>query len=341
MGLYNVEKARFAKLEMVSFDDENMREQDLQARLIQDISVISENLLVISDEFGNWADSKRRIDILALDKAANLVVIELKRTEDGGHMELQAIRYAAMVANMTWAHAEAAFAKFIERYALDIDAREKLCKFLGWDEPREDDFAQNVRIILVSADFSKEITTAVLWLNERDLDITCVRLSLYKLDNQQLVMNAEQIIPLPETADYQVQVREKKQAERTAKSQGRDYSRYSISYEGAEPKEPFKKADIGYMTIKLLEQQNLIDEKVFQFLRKDKSSNFQLLKKLDEMSDVEKQYKKYRHDDEPELVYKGEGYYVVRNWGVDNIGSFIEKIENKFPSIKYEKIEKG
>jgi hypothetical protein len=45
----------------------------------------------------DWEDSSRSIDLLCIDKQANLVVIELKRTEDGGHMELQAIRYAAMV----------------------------------------------------------------------------------------------------------------------------------------------------------------------------------------------------------------------------------------------------
>jgi len=34
------------------------------------------------------------------------VVIELKRTNDGGHMELQAIRYASMVSAMTFERAE-------------------------------------------------------------------------------------------------------------------------------------------------------------------------------------------------------------------------------------------
>jgi hypothetical protein len=34
-------------------------------------------------------------------------------------------------------------------------------------------------MVLASADFSKELTTAVLWLNERDLDIQCVRLKPY------------------------------------------------------------------------------------------------------------------------------------------------------------------
>ena len=32
-------------------------------------------------------------------------MIELKRTDDGGHMDLQAIRYAAMVSSMTFAQA--------------------------------------------------------------------------------------------------------------------------------------------------------------------------------------------------------------------------------------------
>jgi RecB family endonuclease NucS len=31
-------------------------------------------------------DSKRRVDLLALDRSGALVVIELKRTEDGGHL---------------------------------------------------------------------------------------------------------------------------------------------------------------------------------------------------------------------------------------------------------------
>ena len=55
--------------------------------------MIAPDTLVIAEEFSEWSGSQRRIDLLAIDRDANLVVIELKRTEDGGYMELQALRF--------------------------------------------------------------------------------------------------------------------------------------------------------------------------------------------------------------------------------------------------------
>ena len=42
-----------------------------------------------------------RADERVTIEGLNLVKRHLKRTQDGGHMELQAIRYAAMVSSMT------------------------------------------------------------------------------------------------------------------------------------------------------------------------------------------------------------------------------------------------
>jgi len=55
--------------------------------------VISPDTLVIAEEFSEWTEGARRIDLLGIDKQANLVVVELKRDETGAHMELQALRY--------------------------------------------------------------------------------------------------------------------------------------------------------------------------------------------------------------------------------------------------------
>lgn len=48
---------------------------------------------VIAEELRQWEEARRGIDLLALGLPGRLVVIELKRTEDGGHMDLQSLRY--------------------------------------------------------------------------------------------------------------------------------------------------------------------------------------------------------------------------------------------------------
>lgn len=233
MAIYKLNGDKIVELTQTTFSNEKISEaRDLQKFIINSIEAIDKNLLVISNEFGDWEDSRRRIDILCIDKDANLVVIELKRTEDGGHMELQSIRYAAMVANMTFEKAERAYSRYLKKQNItDIEPEETILNFLGWDEANQDEFANDVRIILVSADFSKEITTSVLWLIERDIDIKCIRIRPQK-DGANLYFDIQQIIPLPETADYQVKLREKAAEQRQARKHNRDYSKFNLKING-------------------------------------------------------------------------------------------------------------
>jgi len=219
-------------VEPTTFGSERLRErQDLQRILRENIGVVAPNTLVIAEEYGEWTEGRRRIDLLGIDTDANLVVIELKRTETGGHMELQAVRYAAMVSTMTFAKAVGVYQSYLEKLGREDDAEESLLEFLGWEEPQEDDFASDVRLVLASAEFSRELTTSVMWLNERGLDIRCVRLKPYKLD-ERLLLDVQQVIPLPEAADYQVQVREKAVEKRIARKSNIDFTRYDLTVAG-------------------------------------------------------------------------------------------------------------
>ena len=168
------------------------------------------------------------MDLLGVDKDANLVVIELKRTVDGGHMELQGIRYAAMVSVLTFDNAVNTYEQYLTALGSDDDAQEKLLEFLDWEEPDEDQFAQDVRVVLASADFSKELTTAVLWLNGHGLDIRCVRLRPYR-DGERILLDVQQVIPLPEAEEYQVRVRDKSRLERVSRRQSRDMTTYDVT----------------------------------------------------------------------------------------------------------------
>src|SRR5579871_5754610 len=100
MAIYRLKQDSLSSLPETRFSDRNIHERKhLQRSLRENIGTLSPDLMVISEEFSRWNDSSRRIDLLCLDRDANLVIVELKRTEDGGYMELQAIRYAAMISS--------------------------------------------------------------------------------------------------------------------------------------------------------------------------------------------------------------------------------------------------
>lgn len=219
MPIYEVRHDSLAPVSATSFETERLSERGDIQRLLKDrIAYLEEGLMVLAEEFSDWQDSSRRIDLLCLDTEANLVIVELKRTTDGGHMELQAIRYAAMVSAMTFDQAVDAYARYRARNgkgATDHEAaRSEILTFLNWPEPVEDDFAKDTRIILASADFSKELTTSVMWLRDRDIDIRCVRLKPYRLEDGRVLMDIQQLIPLPEATEFQTRIGVKRQAER-------------------------------------------------------------------------------------------------------------------------------
>jgi hypothetical protein len=121
-------------------------------------------------------------------------------------------------------------------------------------------------------------------------------------------------------------------------SGNRDHSTISLYFEENPFALNFKKSDIGFFTVKLLDEKGMIDKNVFDFLREDKSCGFQLIRKRSEIN-TETEFKKYRVNSIAELIYKGEEYWIARNWGkvngIDNTEIFIEKITTRFPKIKF------
>ncbi len=69
MAIYQITNNHLSKIVETTFAGEGIKERsDLQRLLRSQIEVISPNTLVIAEEFGDWEDSKRRIDLLGLDK---------------------------------------------------------------------------------------------------------------------------------------------------------------------------------------------------------------------------------------------------------------------------------
>lgn len=89
MPLFEFSHSEVGRLRETTFSEAGLHERrDIQRLLRENIEAIVPDVYVLAEEFGDWEDSRRRIDLLGLDRNGNVVVIELKRTEDGGHMDL-------------------------------------------------------------------------------------------------------------------------------------------------------------------------------------------------------------------------------------------------------------
>lgn len=260
MAIYRYTTENIEPVPRATFKALDISERGDLQRLLQDnIEVIAPDTLVLAEEFSSWDDSRRRIDLLAIDKDANLVVIELKRTDDGGHMELQAIRYAAMVSTMTFRQAVEAFRKYLSKRNDERDPEQTILEFLEWDEAQDDEFGTDVRIVLASEDFSKEVTTAVLWLRERRIDVQCVRLRPYRT-SEETFLDVQQVIPLPEAADYSIRVQEKRQESRASREK-REYTKYDLTI-GEEKLESQAKRRVIHTVLKHLLERGVSVETV-------------------------------------------------------------------------------
>lgn len=323
MAIFKFNENEFETVEKTSFVNEGILERKhLQAAIKRKIDIVAPDCLILSEEFSDWNNSQRRIDLLALDKEANIVVIEIKRTEKGEHMELQSIRYAAMVSTLTYKKAVDIFQCYLNKENIDINAETRILDFLEWDEAQEEVFNNNVRIVLVSSDFSKELTTAVLWLNQQNIDLRCVRVIPYRY-GEDIFVDIQQIIPVPEAESYQVKFREKSEEQRQHRISDKDLTKYKFDGQ-------------------VFNKRKLVLAVVLYWIDKNKPDNFEnlliafpqetrksgLFEDYTTAKDIYDKQKIYRHFlGEDELIKFADGsvYAISNQWGKGNLEKFINR----------------
>lgn len=172
--------------------------------------ILGEELLIITNEYDRFDKTNERIDLLALDRDGNIVVIELKRDDSGKNVDLQAIKYAAYCSTITLNEAVEIYKHYFEKNGNLIsseEARQKLLDFIT--NPDFEEINDKPRIILVSKEFRPEVTATVLWLREYGIDVKCVKFSPYIISEEKIVIEINTIIPLPEAGDYTIKVEKK------------------------------------------------------------------------------------------------------------------------------------
>ncbi|PYE41638.1 uncharacterized protein DUF4268 [Rhizobium sp. PP-F2F-G20b] len=206
---------RIQRLATTSFSQLGFRERaHLQEWIANQPDALGEDLLIIQKEFAGFSDTNERLDLLALDKQGSLVIIENKLDDTGRDVTWQALKYASYCARLTREDIKNVFQTYLERYSPGEKAEDLICTFLD-----EDDFHDVVlnrgvtqRVILVAANFRKEVTSTVLWLSTFNLRIQCFRVTPFK-QGDDLFLSIDQIIPTKDAEEFMIGIAAKAQDE--------------------------------------------------------------------------------------------------------------------------------
>lgn len=228
MYILNKQTNKLEPIPKTSFKAVGIKERkDLQEWIAKNPEVLSEELLIIQKEFAGFSDTHERLDLLALDKQGNLVIIENKLDDSGRDVVWQALKYASYCSRLDNENIKEMFGQYLKDNGREETADQLLEEFFGSEDYNENlNKGNSQRIIMVSGDFRKEVTSTVLWLLNFGLRIQCFKASAFK-SGDNLFFSMEQIIPMKDAEDYTISMAHKSlddlstQKEMSARHSGR------------------------------------------------------------------------------------------------------------------------
>lgn len=186
-----------------------------------------DELLIIQKEFDGFDDTRERLDLLAIDKEGNLVIIENKLDDSGRDVVWQALKYASYCANLKKQQVVEIFQRYLNQKAQSegaepANAERVLLEFLQADDLQSVQLntLKSQRLILVAAHYRKEVTNTVLWLSQFGVNCQCFKVTPYRA-GAELFLNVEQIIPTPEASDFMIGMIAKEDEEKSASNEQR------------------------------------------------------------------------------------------------------------------------
>jgi hypothetical protein len=198
-------------LKLRTFGDLGFSERkNLQEWIAKEPSCLGEELLVIQKEFSGFSDTHERLDILALDKQGSLVLIENKLDDTGRDVTWQALKYASYCSRLSKENIRSIYQEFLAKTDPNADARDLITEFLEAEDYEEVTLNRSItqRIILIAANFRKEVTSTVLWLLNFKLRVQCFLVTPYSMGDQHF-LNIEQIIPTKDAEEFMIGLADK------------------------------------------------------------------------------------------------------------------------------------
>ncbi|KKB37811.1 PDDEXK family nuclease [Bacillus thermotolerans] len=206
MYTLNLENNQLEEIPETTFFENDLKErQHIEEWIRKNPEVLGEDLLIIGHEYDQF-EVNERLDLLALDKEGTLVIIEVKRDTTGSNVDFQALKYASYCARLSPQDILDLYSEYTRKHALrQVDPENELMEFLEVESEEEvrTMLNTNQRIIIVGKEIDKRILSVCTWLYENNIDIKCITLKPYKLENQ-IIIDTNQILPPDKLEDYYV-----------------------------------------------------------------------------------------------------------------------------------------
>lgn len=229
--MFKIDKStnRITRLQNKRFSDLGFSERNhLQEWLAYQPDAFGEELLIIQKEFDGFDDTRERLDLLALDKDGNLVIIENKLDDTGRDVVWQALKYASYCSGLSKKQVIDIYQSYLNRYCDGGDANALICEFL--EVPDMGEIVLNSgnaqRLIFVAANYRKEVTSTALWLLSHGIQLQCFKVTPFSMQlnvtgeqHEELFLNVEQIIPTPEVKELMIGISAKEADEKVTEQE--------------------------------------------------------------------------------------------------------------------------
>jgi hypothetical protein len=185
--------------------------RDLQEWVIAHPEILGPDIMIVTMEFDHWQSSNGktadRLDILGLHTSGELVVAELKRDRAPDTVEMQAIKYGAMVSRFTIETLAEQQAKFLTQRGRVTD-EETAADLLTTHAP---DIAvetiRRPRLLLLASEYPPTTIATAVWLREMGIDMTLMQYRAYRT-GQEVSISVSQLYPIPSVEDFTISPRQ-------------------------------------------------------------------------------------------------------------------------------------
>jgi hypothetical protein len=191
MRLFKVADGTFTEYKEADFKGEH-REKTLESWLEQNPDAIVEDgmLLIIGRQVKT--DLNSYIDLLALDRTGNTVVIELKRDRTPRDVIAQALEYASFVEHIEYDPLEAIYQQYSGNEGESLSEYHRTAFKLTDSEAIS--FNKDQRIVIIGSNISSEIRQTALFLRRKGIRVTCIEFAYFKTEREETLLSYDIVV---------------------------------------------------------------------------------------------------------------------------------------------------